>query len=138
MAAGLTGEQPAQHPQAGNGQDVDHNQEDGHKLVLAERDQPGERRIANPRVPEGRIHGDAERGVVEVDWIEGQAVVELAVVAKGRLEDQARRQGGMRETAAGQNERTDIAVGEEQVARYGEAGRPQEGDQARKSGPVRP
>ena len=118
--------------------DVDHDEGDRHILVLAEGDQPRQRRIADPGVPVGLVHGDAERGVVEVGGIQGKPVEELAVVAIGRRGLHALRElGGVREMVAEVEEHIDVAVGPE-PAPHDEADRPHEGDQARDGGPVRP
>ena len=103
------------------------------------RDQPGERGIADPHVPVGPVHGDAVRGVVEVERVERQPVEELPVVAVRLGHRHAVRQLGRRgEMPADQDEPADAAVRPGLPAGQGEGDRGERGDQGGHGGAVRP
>ncbi len=63
------------------GDDVDDDQGQRQVGVLAEGDQPGQKRIAHALHPGERIEVDTEGVTGEVKGIEGQPVIELTVIA---------------------------------------------------------
>ena len=65
----------------GAGDDVDDDQGQGHVGVVAERDDPGQERVAHALHPGQRIEVSAEGVAGQVERIEGQPVIELPVVA---------------------------------------------------------
>ena len=137
VPAALDGEYATQVAQGTDGGDVDDDQRDRYQEVLAERDQPGERRVADPHVPVGPVHGDAVGRAGEVDRVERQPVEELPVVAVGRCHRHAVRQlVRRREMAPDQDEPADAAVGPGLPAGQRERERAGQGDQAGYGRPV--
>ena len=138
VPSALDGEHGAQVAQGADGGDVDGDQHDRDQGVLAEREQPGERGIADPHVAVGPVHGDAVRRVVEVERIDRQPVEELPVVAVGRCHRHAMRQlSRVGEMPADQDEPADVAVRPGLPAGQGEGERGERGDQAGQRRPVR-
>ncbi len=134
----VDGEPGAQVAQGADGGDVDGNQHGGDQGVLAKRDQPGERGIADPHVAVGPVHGDAVRGPLEVKRTERQPVEELPVVAVGRRHRHAMRQLSWRgEMPADQDEPADVAARPGLPAGQCEGKRGERGDQGGYRGPVR-
>jgi hypothetical protein len=139
VPAALPGQQAAQPAEHADGRDVDRDQHVRHQRTLAGRDQPGDHRVADAHEPVGLIHGDAVRGVGEVQRVDRQPVVELAVVAVRRAQwhpgGQLRR---VREILADEDEAADAAPGPQLPAGEREGGGDQQRDQPGDGGPVSP
>ncbi len=107
--------------------------------MLAQGDQPGEHRVADPHVPVRAVHGDAVRRLVEVERIKRQPVEELSVVAVGPRHRHAVRQPARSgEMPTDQDEPADTSVGPGQPADQREGERGEQGDQAGHGRAVRP
>jgi len=139
VPSALAGEQGAQVAERADGGDVERDQRDRDQEVLPGRDHPGQHGIADPHVPVGPVHGDAVRGVVEVQRVERQPVEELPVVAVRLGHRHAGRQLGRRgEVPADQDEPADVAVRPGLPADQGEGHRGERGDQRGHGGAVGP
>jgi hypothetical protein len=138
VTAGFAGQHAAEQAEHADRDHVDRNQRERDERMLAGGDQPGQRGVADPHEPVRVVHGDAERGPVQVGRVQRHAVVELAVVAGVAEDVHPRGQlGAAGELVADQHEVGDVAVGQQDQARDDRAQRHHEGDQAGCGRPVR-
>jgi hypothetical protein len=111
VPAALLREHPAQIAQGPDGDDVDHYEHDRNQEMLPDGGQPGQPGITDPHEPVGLVEPDPVGRAGEVDRIERQPVIELAVVAIGRRQGYVRRQlGRSREMPSDEDEPADVAL----------------------------
>ncbi len=139
VPAGLPGQQAAQVAERAERGDVDRGQRVGHRRALAERRQPGQRGVTDPHEPVRRVHGDAERRLVQVRRIQRQPVVELAVVAGRVREDEypVRHPRRVAVYGADPQQLGDRVVVEQDQPAFDRGERGHEGDQPGNARPVR-
>jgi hypothetical protein len=144
VTAGLAGEHAAEDGHGGHADQVDRDEGDGDEPVLAEGDQPGQERVADPRVPVGLVHGDAERGLGPVERVQREPVVELPVVSRVvRVADHHARRQLLRmrvpvRPRAQQHKQARVPLRPDLQAGQDEAQPAEEGDHAGHDRPVQP
>lgn len=135
----LDGEAPADVAQRPDSGDVDRDEHVGHQREVPERDEPGHYGVPDPHEPVGRVDGDAVGRLVEVERIDRQPVIELAVVTVFDSQRHARRQlGRVREVLPDQDEPADAPPGPHLPPGHHEPGGGQQRDQPGNDRPVRP
>jgi hypothetical protein len=140
VPARLLRDQAAQVAQGAERRDVDRDQRVRHRRVLPGRQRPGQRGVSDPHKPVRRVHGDAERGLVQVGRIQRHPVVELAVIAgrTGEDPDPARYLGRVAVDRADPEQLRDVAAVQQDQPALDRGQRGQEGKDCGQRGPVQP
>ena len=139
VPTGCAGEHAAEHGHGRYREEVEHDQHDGHELVLAEREDPGQDRVPDAGVPVGLVHRDAERGGVPVGRVHREPVVELAVIPLRRHQEEAAGElGPVRVDVPGHDEQAEMPLGPDLPAGQGETEPAEEGDDPRYQRMVQP
>jgi hypothetical protein len=96
MATGRPGQEATGQCDDAAGDDVDDDESERHRCVLAPSHQPGQERVSHSFDPGERVQSDPEGGSREVEGVQGEAVVELTVVTRPGSHRQVRRDAGAR------------------------------------------